>query len=116
MRLCSCLQGCTPEPFIPYVGPFPSTSDHFLSTLNRDSGTQKRQRHVTGGRRAAREVLYILTIAGIRWNPVLRTFYQRLRAAGKPPKVAIVACMRKLLTILNAMVRDCRKWCPEPAG
>ncbi|MFN3762736.1 MAG: IS110 family transposase, partial [Anaerolineae bacterium] len=64
----------------------------------------------------AREVLYMLTIAGIRCNPVLRAFYQRLIAAGKPPKVAIVACMRKLLTILNAMVRDGRKWCPELAA
>jgi transposase len=87
-----------------------------VAPYNRDSGTQKRQRRVTGGRQAAREVLYMLTIAGIRCNPVLRTFYQRLRAAGKPPKVAIVACMRKLLTILNAMVRDRRKWCLELAG
>lgn len=87
-----------------------------VAPYNRDSGTQKRQRRVTGGRQAAREVLYMLTIAGIRCNPLLRTFYQRLRAAGKPPKVAIVACMRKLLTILNAMVRDRRKWCLELAG
>jgi transposase len=87
-----------------------------VAPYNRDSGTQRRQRRVTGGRQAAREVLYMLTIAGIRCNPVLRTFYQRLRAAGKPPKVAIVACMRKLLTILNAMVRDRRKWCLELAG
>lgn len=87
-----------------------------VAPYNRDSGRQKGQRHVTGGRRAAREVLYMLTIAGIRCNPVLRAFYQRLIAAGKPPKVAIVACMRKLLTILNAMVRDGRKWCPELAA
>ncbi len=57
----------------------------------------------------------MLTIAGIRCNPVLRAFYQRLIAAGKPPKVAIVACMRKFLTMLNAMVRDRQKWCPERA-
>lgn len=87
-----------------------------IAPYNRDSGTQKRPRHVTGGRRRAREVLYMLTIAGIRCNPVLRAFYQRLIAAGKPPKVAIVACMRKLLTILNAMVRDRQKWCPELAA
>jgi Transposase IS116/IS110/IS902 family. len=54
-----------------------------VAPYNRDSGTQRRQRRVTGGRQAAREVLYMLTIAGIRCNPVLRTFYQRLRAAGK---------------------------------
>lgn len=82
---------------------------------NRDSGKQKRPRHIRGGRRAAREVLFMLTIAGIRCNPVLRAFYQRLIAAGKPPKVAIVACMRKFLTMLNAMVRDRQKWCPERA-
>ena len=51
-------------------------------------------------------------LSATKWNPVIRVFYQRLRAQGKPPKVAMVACMRKLLTILNAMVRDSREWDP----
>ena len=51
-------------------------------------------------------------LSATKWNPVIRVFYQRLRAKGKPPKVAMVACMRKLLTILNAMIRDGREWDP----
>jgi transposase len=57
-----------------------------------------------------RAVLYMGALVATRWNPVIRTFYQRLRAAGKPAKVALVACMRKLLTILNAMARTGTSW------
>lgn len=57
-----------------------------------------------------RAVLYMGALAATRWNPVIRAFYQRLRAAGKPAKVALVACMRKLLTILNAMTRSGTTW------
>jgi transposase len=56
------------------------------------------------------------TVAAIRWNPVIRTFHERLLKAGKPPKVAIVACMRKLLTILNAMMKNQTPWQPPVAS
>ncbi len=67
---------------------------------------------VWGGRASVRSALYMSILSATKWNPVIRTFYLRLRAQGKPPKVAMVACMRKLLTILNAMIRDRRKWDP----
>ena len=70
---------------------------------------------VWGGRAPVRAALYMGALAAARWNPVIRAFYQRLRAAGKPPKVALTACMRKLLTILNAMVRANTHWQPAPA-
>jgi transposase len=75
-----------------------------------DSGTLRGKRIVWGGRAAMREALYMAALAASRFNPVLRTFYQRLLAAGKPRKLALVACMRKLLTILNAIVRDGQPW------
>lgn len=81
-----------------------------VAPYNRDSGTLRGRRTIWGGRRSIRRVLYMATLAAARWNPVLQAFYQRLRAAGKPPKVALVACMRKLLTILNAMMRQQRQW------
>ena len=68
------------------------------------------RRGVWGGRAHVRQVLYMATLSAIRCNPTLRVFYTRLCAAGKLKKVAIVACMRKLLTILNAMVRDQAPW------
>jgi transposase len=76
----------------------------------RDSGTRRGKRMVWGGRASVRAVLYMAALVAATFNPVIRTFYQRLRAAGKPAKVALVACMRKLLIILNAMVRDSRPW------
>ena len=81
-----------------------------LAPLARDSGTQRGQRHCWGGRPALRTGLYMAALVAARWNPVLRPFYQRLRAGGKPAKVALVAVARKLLTILNAMMRDQRPW------
>ena len=86
-----------------------------VAPLNRDSGTLRGKRMVWGGRAPVRAVLYMATLVGIRHNPILRTFYERLRAAGKPFKVAATACMRKLLTILNAMVRQQRHWDPRLA-
>lgn len=77
---------------------------------NRDSGMLRGKRHIFGGRAIVRAALYMATLAAIRHNTVIRAFYQRLRTAGKLPKVAIVACMRKLLTILNAMLRDQQPW------
>ncbi len=76
----------------------------------RDSGTLRGKRMVWGGRSPVRAALYMGALVASRCNPVIRAFYQRLRTAGKAPKVALVACMRKLLTILNAMVRSNSYW------
>ena len=82
----------------------------------RDSGTLRGKRMVWGGRAPVRAVLYMAALVAAKFNPVIRTFYQRLRAAGKPAKVALTACMRKLLIILNAMVRTGERWrLPVPA-
>jgi transposase len=81
-----------------------------LAPFNRDSGTMRGKRTIFGGRAQVRCALYMATIVAMRHNRVIRTFYERLLAAGKPKKVAIVACMRKLLTILNAMVRTGKQW------
>lgn len=77
-----------------------------VAPLNCDSGTLKGQRHIWSGRAALRSILYMATLSAIRWQPELKAFFQRLRQAGKPGKVALVACMRKLLVILNARRRD----------
>lgn len=77
-----------------------------VAPLARDSGTLRGRRTVWGGRAQVRRTLYMAALTAVRYNPVVRVFHERLRAAGKPAKVALVACMRKLLTILNAMVRD----------
>jgi transposase len=61
----------------------------------------------------ARSALYMAALVGTRFNPTLKVFYQRLRAAGKPAKVALVACMRKLLTIINSMIRQRQRWNPK---
>jgi len=84
-----------------------------VAPLARDSGLFRGKRMVWGGRASVRSALYMSILSATKWNPVIRVFYQRLRAQGKPPKVAMVACMRKLLTILNAMVRDGREWDPS---
>jgi transposase len=84
-----------------------------VAPLNRDSGTQRGRRSIWGGRAHVRAVLYMSALAAVRFNPVIRAFHQRLVAAGKLPKVALVACMRKLLTILNAMIRNRTRWSPE---
>jgi transposase len=81
-----------------------------VAPLARDSGTLRGKRLVGGGRAPVRAALYMGALVATRWNPVIRAFYQRLRAAGKPAKVALVACMRKLLIILNAMVRTNTRW------
>jgi transposase len=83
--------------------------------FNRDSGRLRGRRAIWGGRAPVRTALYMATLVATRWNPVIRSFYQRLRAAGKAPKVALVAAMRKLLTILNAMVHAGTPWQPVVA-
>jgi transposase len=81
-----------------------------VAPLNRDSGTLRGRRTVWGGRSDVRTALYMAALAATRFNPVIRAFYQRLESAGKPKKVALTACMRKLLTILNAMMRHQTRW------
>ena len=81
-----------------------------VAPLARDSGTLRGHRTIWGGRASVRAVLFMAAAAATRWNPVIRTFYQRLRAAGKPAKVALTACMRKLLTIVNAIMRSQSPW------
>jgi len=81
-----------------------------VAPLARDSGTLRGRRTCWGGRPAVRTVLYMAALTAARWNPTLRAFYQRLRAAGKPAKVALTAVARKLLVLLNAILRDARPW------
>jgi transposase len=84
-----------------------------VAPFNDDTGRHKGHRHVRGGRLDVRTVLYMATLAAIRHNQTIRDFHRRLIAAGKAKKVAITACMRKLLTILNAMLRDKKPWQPD---
>jgi transposase len=81
-----------------------------VAPLNFDSGKYRGRQRIQGGRADVRNALYMPTCSAIRFNPVIRAFFKRLVAAGKPKKVALVACMRKLLVILNAMVRDGKPW------
>jgi len=84
-----------------------------VAPLNRDSGTLQGIRTCWGGRASVRQVLYMAALSAVRCNPVIRRTYAALRARGKKHKVALVACMRMLLTILTAMVRDKRHWSPS---
>ncbi len=81
-----------------------------VAPLNRDSGQQRGTRHIYGGRARLRRVLYMAALTASRHNPVIKEFYERLCANHKPFKVAITACMRKLLAIINVMVRDRTCW------
>jgi transposase len=87
-----------------------------LAPMARDSGTLRGRRAIAGGRGEVRQALYMASLSAAAHNPVLAPFYARLRAAGKEPKVALIAVARKLLTILNAMVRDDRPWSPAVAA
>lgn len=84
-----------------------------VAPLNRDSGRYRGRRMIWGGRASVRKALYMATFSATQWNPVIKQYYQRLRAAGKAHKVALVACMRKLLIILNSIVRAGQPWNPE---
>jgi transposase len=77
-----------------------------VAPMNHDSGRMKGKRAIQGGRASVRSAIYMAALVATKHNPVIKLFYQRLLAAGKPKKLALVACMRKLLTILNAMIRD----------
>lgn len=82
-----------------------------LAPFNHDSGNHAGRRRISGGRASVRGALYMACVASLRCNPLIKAFYDRLRAT-KPAKVALVACMRKLLTILNSMARKKAKWAP----
>jgi len=84
-----------------------------VAPINKDSGPKKGKRRVFGGRASVRRTLYMATLVATRSNPVIRTFYERLLASGKEKKVALTACMRKLLIILNAMIRSKKPWQPN---
>lgn len=86
-----------------------------VAPLANDSGKRNGKRRIQGGRRPVRNVLYMATLAATRSNPQIRSYYQHLLAKGKPQRVAIVACMRKLLIILNAMIRSEQNWSPAYA-
>jgi len=83
-----------------------------IAPMNRDSGRYRGKRKIQGGRVEVRAPLYMACLVAIRHNPALKSFYRRLREAGKPARLALVAAMRKLLTILNAILRDQRPWAP----
>jgi transposase len=85
-----------------------------VAPMNRDSGRKRGQRRTIGGRSSVRKVLYMAALTATQRNPAIKAFYERLRAAGKPAKVALTACMRKLLTILNAITKTGRSWEPRP--
>ena len=89
-----------------HAGPFPRP-------VRPDSGTRRGPRAIAGGRAAVRSALYLAALSAARYNPPLRAFRDRLRAAGKKPKLVLVAVARKLLVVLNAMLRDNRPWNPE---
>lgn len=84
-----------------------------VAPLNRDSGQMRGQRSIWGGRAQVRRTLYMATLTAVRYNPVLKPYYEHLLAAGKRKKVALVACMRKLLTMLNAIAKHGCTWNPN---
>jgi transposase len=86
-----------------------------VAPVNRDSGTLRGVRTIWGGRSGVRTVLYMATLCAVRFNSNIKVFYERLRAKGKPKKVALTACMRKLLTILGVMLRNRTPWQPQAA-
>jgi transposase len=81
-----------------------------VAPINRDSGLMRGHRAIAGGRTTVRNVLFMATLTAIRWNPVLKAHYHQLIQRGRPKKVAIVACMRRLLGILNAILRAQSPW------
>lgn len=86
-----------------------------IAPLNNDSGKHRGERHIWGGRADVRSVLYMAAVSAKRCNPVIKAFADKLKRAGKAPKVVTVACMRKLLTIMNAMIRSNTPWSPKIA-
>jgi transposase len=98
-------------PELSRIGGKPAAALVGAAPYDDDSGARQGERHIKGGRREIRDLLYIVTLGCVtRHNPVLKAYYQRLRARGKPFKVALIACLRKLVVILNAMLRRGEKW------
>ena len=87
-----------------------------VAPLNNDSGQHRGVRHIFGGRARVRCMLYMATLTAMRFNPVIKQFYQRLVAKAKPGKVALTACMRKLLSIINLMIRNQTPWRDDPVS
>ena len=87
-----------------------------VAPINRDSGAHRGERHIGGGRPSVRCALYMATLSAVRYEPGLKAFYQRLRQAGKKPKVALVAAMRKLVTLLNILLQRDQLWTPQQHG
>ena len=77
-----------------------------MAPYNRDSGAHTGARHIAGGRAAVRCALYMATLSAVRYDAILKAFYLKLRAAGKKPKVALVACMRKLVVLMNRLLKN----------
>jgi transposase len=102
-----------PVPALGTLSPKPLAALIGVAPCNRDSGTLRGRRTVYGGRAEVRAVLYMGALVATRHNPVIKAFYERLLAAGKAKKVALTACMHKLLTIMNAMVRALKPWQPR---
>jgi len=96
------------------VGPKQVAALAGLAPFNVDSGSYRGKRAIGGGRKRIRDAVYMGALNAVRRDPTLKSFYQKLRAAGKPAKLALIAVARKLLTILNAMLRD-RKTYAAPA-
>lgn len=86
-----------------------------VAPFNRDSGNMRGRRAIWGGRAPVRCALYMATLSSVRFNPLIKDFYHRLILAGKPPKVALTACMRRLLVIVNSMIRSSTVWRYQPA-
>ena len=84
-----------------------------VAPFARDSGKMRGVREIAGGRPKVRRALFHVARVGLRWNPVLKALYERLTARGKPGKVALVACMRKAIVILNALLKSGRHWDPD---
>lgn len=112
--LTSTLLGCLPE--LGQLNRRQIAALAGLAPFNCDSGQFQGQRHIWGGRPLVRWALYMATVSSLRCNPVIQRFYQRLKAQGKASKVALVACMRKLLTILNAILKHQTPWHPLPSA
>jgi transposase len=87
-----------------------------VAPFARESGTLRGQRRIAGGRTQVRRALFMASLSAVRFNPILKTFYQRLAMAGSSKKKDLIACARKLITILNAMVRDQNQWKPKTSN
>ncbi len=83
--------------------------------MNRDSGTLRGKRRIRGGRHRIRTVMFMAMLSAIQCNPVFKDFYERLKAQGKLPKVALIACMRKMIVVLNTMIKNQESWRGEMA-